>query len=229
MSAMVSAAIRGSRDPAALDFCVQNSRILPMPAQYRLGLHEQQGVAPARQDAGQCHEQAAVERPEVWMLHAACSDDELLTKGSVLGDQLLWAAKKVLHEPLDHRRGTKDLSEHRPGRRQHPAKGGADAGSEDGEHGPGSRPDPTNLQDLFLMEFSTILRRTGKVATTATVALATDEPNRVFAEYGVCAPRRAHGAGGCDVERPDTSVYRQSKVVSLPGNPHGERRGYLAF
>jgi hypothetical protein len=95
-----------------------------MPAQQRLGLHQQQGVAPARQDAGQRHKQSALERPEVRTFHAARGDDALLTKAT-FSAQFLWAAKKVLYEPLDHRRGTEGLPQHRPRRRQHAADGGA--------------------------------------------------------------------------------------------------------
>jgi hypothetical protein len=66
----------------------EKSESLPVPPQQRLGLNQQQGMLPLTMEAREQHEHAALVNAKSWALDRARSDDELLPKDRVLGDQL---------------------------------------------------------------------------------------------------------------------------------------------
>jgi hypothetical protein len=66
-----------------------------MPAQEGLGLHDQQGLPPERDTAGQEHEERAVGRRTARPLDAAPQDEELLAQEGILGDELGLTARQI--------------------------------------------------------------------------------------------------------------------------------------
>jgi hypothetical protein len=76
-----------------------------MPAEHRLGLHEQQCVAPPRQHGREQRDQAALMWQENWSLHLPGCSDKLLAQQDVLGHQLPMGAQQVSGEAAYDRAG----------------------------------------------------------------------------------------------------------------------------
>jgi hypothetical protein len=72
-----------------------------VPAQQSLWLDEQQRVPPIRDHDCETDEDEPVNGPQLWALDTASSDDELLAKQSVLGEELLARACKIDNETSD--------------------------------------------------------------------------------------------------------------------------------
>jgi len=81
----------------------QQTKTFAVPAKHRLGLHEQQRVAPPRQNGREQGDQAALMWLENWSLHFPCRHDELLAQKDVLGQQLGPGAQHVSREATDDR------------------------------------------------------------------------------------------------------------------------------
>ena len=81
-----------------------------MPAQERVGLHDQQGLPPATDAAGQEHQSRAVGGSAAGALHAPREHDQLLAQQGVLGDQVPLAAGEVGQRPGEDRGGGRSRS-----------------------------------------------------------------------------------------------------------------------
>jgi len=65
----------------------EEAEALPMPVQHRRGAHDDQGIGPGAQSAGQEHQQPAISGRQPGTLGGAAQDDELLAQQHVLQDQ----------------------------------------------------------------------------------------------------------------------------------------------
>jgi hypothetical protein len=81
----------------------QQTKAFAVPAKHRLGLHEQQRVAPPRQHGREQRDQAALMWLENWSLHLPCCNDKLLAQQDVLGRQLHMRAQQVSGEAANDR------------------------------------------------------------------------------------------------------------------------------
>ena len=66
----------------------EQSESFPVPSQDRLGLDQEQGMAPLGKESREQHEQASLVGAKGRAFDSARGDDELLSKKRVLGDQL---------------------------------------------------------------------------------------------------------------------------------------------
>jgi len=95
----------------------EHSESFPVPSQDRLGLDQEQGLAPPAIEAREQHEQASLVDAKGRAFDGARGDDELLPKERVLGDELGAGAGQVGDESARDARRTARLAErpHRPG------------------------------------------------------------------------------------------------------------------
>jgi hypothetical protein len=95
----------------------EQAKALAVPAKHRLGLHEQQRVAPPRQHRREHGDQAALMWLESWSLHLPCRNDKLLAQKNILRGQFGSRTQQVSQETTDDRARswTKRFS-HRPRR-----------------------------------------------------------------------------------------------------------------
>jgi hypothetical protein len=91
-----------------------------MPAQERLGLDDQEGMAPGAEATGEQHQEGAIRAREQWSFDAAAQHDELVTEESVPEHKVRFAAKDITYGPSqvsrrwsDPERGPEDLQEER--------------------------------------------------------------------------------------------------------------------
>jgi hypothetical protein len=110
-------------------------RPLAVPAQNRVWLHQQHGVAPSGHQPSEQDKQAAFVWPEGGTLDPTRDDDQLLAEKGVLGDQLPAGPGQVHDEPGPERQRARGLAQggldafHRCGGR------GSEVASEARQHG----------------------------------------------------------------------------------------------
>jgi hypothetical protein len=105
-----------------------------MPAENGLRLHEEDGVLPVAEPAGEHDEQAAFPRTQRRTLRFARGYEELLAKGSVLGHQLVACAEEISNEARGQRSWAECLADRLRDRSEDAPGGGSDVGDERGEH-----------------------------------------------------------------------------------------------
>jgi hypothetical protein len=115
-----------------------------MPSQQRLGLDQQQGMAPLAMEAREQHEQASLVDAKGRALDGARGDDELLPKKRVLGDQLGTGAGQVSDEAARDARRTKGGT--RCGAPSSPGLPARRPSPQLGSRGRGARRDPSGSE-----------------------------------------------------------------------------------
>ena len=73
-----------------------------MPTQDGVGLHQEDGVLSVLHHAREGNHQAALEWPELGLLHLPARHDQLLAQQGVLGEQVFATAEQVCNEPAEH-------------------------------------------------------------------------------------------------------------------------------
>jgi hypothetical protein len=88
----------GSRSP-------EQTETLAVPTEDGVGLHEKYGVAPARNEMSENHEERPVVSRELRLLRRPHHDDELLAEERVLREEFFRRAGQVPQQPADERDG----------------------------------------------------------------------------------------------------------------------------
>jgi len=89
-----------------------------MPAQERLGLDDQESIAPGAEATGEQHQEGAIGGREQWPLDPAAQYHQLMAEESVLEHEVRFAAEDISHGPSqvsrrwsDPERGPEDSQE----------------------------------------------------------------------------------------------------------------------